>query len=56
MPLDLAFEPNSKLRGVAEVDASEDGRDKFTSDFVAAWVAVMNRDRPLGGSGQKASR
>lgn len=44
-PVDLAFGSNYELRAVAEVYASDDGRDKFTSDFVAAWVAVMNRDR-----------
>jgi catalase-peroxidase len=45
-PVDLAFGSNSELRAVAEVYASDDGRDIFTKDFVAAWVAVMNRDRP----------
>lgn len=44
-PVDLVFGSNSELRAVAEVYASDDGRDKFTSDFVAAWIAVMNRDR-----------
>ncbi|NCP12764.1 MAG: catalase/peroxidase HPI [Sphingomonadales bacterium] len=45
-PVDLAFGSNSELRAVAEVYASDDGGDKFISDFVAAWVTVMNRDRP----------
>ena len=26
--------------------AADDGGEKFIIDFVAAWVAVMNRDRP----------
>jgi len=44
-PVDLVFGSNSELRAVAEVYTSDDGRAQFTSDFVDAWVAVMNRDR-----------
>ncbi|PXW77516.1 catalase-peroxidase [Blastomonas natatoria] len=44
-PVDLVFGSNSELRAVAEVYAADDGRDKFTKDFVAAWVTVMNRGR-----------
>jgi catalase-peroxidase len=33
------------LRGIAEVYAQNDSRDKFVEDFVAAWVKVMNNDR-----------
>ena len=33
------------LRAVAEVYASDDAREKFVHDFVAAWVKVMNLDR-----------
>jgi catalase-peroxidase len=44
-PVDLMFGSNSELRAVAEVYASDDGRDEFVSDFVKAWVSVMNRDR-----------
>ncbi|MGW3042353.1 catalase/peroxidase HPI [Kitasatospora sp. NPDC001159] len=42
---DLVFGSNSELRAVAEVYASDDAKEKFVSDFVAAWVKVMNADR-----------
>jgi catalase-peroxidase len=42
---DLIFGSNSELRAVAEVYASDDARQKFVNDFVAAWVKVMNLDR-----------
>ncbi|WP_028295878.1 catalase/peroxidase HPI [Olivibacter sitiensis] len=42
---DLVFGSNSELRAVAEVYASEDSKEKFVKDFVAAWVKVMNLDR-----------
>lgn len=44
-PVDLVFGSNSELRAISEVYASADGQDLFVSDFVKAWVAVMNRDR-----------
>ncbi|MDX6691945.1 MAG: catalase-peroxidase [Solirubrobacteraceae bacterium] len=43
--VDLVFGSNSELRALAEVYASDDAREKFVDDFVAAWVKVMNRDR-----------
>jgi catalase-peroxidase len=43
--VDLVFGSNSELRALAEVYASEDGKDKFVSDFIAAWTKVMNADR-----------
>lgn len=43
--VDLVFGSNSELRALAEVYACEDSREKFVSDFVAAWVKVMNLDR-----------
>jgi catalase-peroxidase len=43
--VDLVFGSNSQLRAIAEVYACEDGKDKFVSDFVAAWNKVMNADR-----------
>jgi catalase-peroxidase len=43
--VDLVFGSNSVLRALAEVYASEDGKDKFVRDFVAAWDKVMNLDR-----------
>ncbi|WP_043806863.1 catalase/peroxidase HPI [Rhodococcus triatomae] len=42
---DLVFGSNSILRSLAEVYASDDAKDKFAADFVAAWVKVMNNDR-----------
>jgi catalase-peroxidase len=42
---DLVFGSNSELRALAEVYASDDAREKFVADFVAAWVKVMNLDR-----------
>jgi catalase-peroxidase len=43
--VDLVFGSNSELRALAEVYASDDAKEKFVSDFVAAWVKVMNLDR-----------
>ncbi len=43
--VDLVFGSNSELRALAEVYASDDAQQKFVSDFVAAWVKVMNLDR-----------
>ncbi|MEU1117897.1 MULTISPECIES: catalase/peroxidase HPI [unclassified Streptomyces] len=42
---DLVFGSNSELRALAEVYASDDAKEKFVNDFVAAWVKVMNLDR-----------
>jgi catalase-peroxidase len=43
--VDLIFGSNSELRAVAEVYAYDTSKDKFVSDFVDAWVKVMNADR-----------
>ena len=43
--VDLVFGSNAELRAVAEVYASDDAREKFVHDFVAAWNKVMNLDR-----------
>ncbi|MFY9654746.1 catalase/peroxidase HPI [Trebonia sp.] len=43
--VDLAFGSNSELRALAEVYASDDATEKFVTDFVTAWVKVMNADR-----------
>ncbi len=43
--VDLVFGSNSELRALAEVYASDDAKQKFVSDFVAAWDKVMNLDR-----------
>jgi catalase-peroxidase len=43
--VDLIFGSNSELRALAEVYASDDAKEKFVTDFVAAWHKVMNLDR-----------
>ena len=43
--VDLIFGSNSQLRAIAEVYASDDAKDKFLCDFIAAWNKVMNADR-----------
>ena len=43
--VDLVFGSNSELRALAEVYASDDAKEKFVSDFAAAWAKVMNADR-----------
>src|SRR5579859_2386470 len=43
--VDLVFGANSELRALAEVYASDDAKEKFVRDFVAAWTKVMNLDR-----------
>ncbi len=44
-PVDLIFGSHSELRAIAEVYASEDGKQKFVTDFVNAWNKVMKLDR-----------
>ncbi len=48
-PVDLVFGSNSELRAVAEVYASQDAKEKFLRDFIAAWTKVMNLDRYENG-------
>ncbi len=43
--VDMIFGSNSELRALAEVYACEDAKEKFVTDFVAAWTKVMNLDR-----------
>jgi len=43
--VDLIFGSNSQLRALAEVYASDDSKETFVKDFVAAWNKVMNLDR-----------
>jgi len=43
--VDLIFGSNSELRALAEVYASDDAKEKFVADFVAAWYKVMDLDR-----------
>ena len=43
--VDLIFGSHAQLRALAEVYASNDAKEKFTHDFIAAWVKVMNLDR-----------
>ncbi len=42
---DLIFGSNSELRALAEVYASDDAKEKFVNDFIAAWSKVMQLDR-----------
>ena len=42
---DLVFGSNSELRAIVEVYASDDNKDKFVQDFIAAWNKVINADR-----------
>ncbi len=43
--VDLIFGSNSQLRALAEVYASDDRKETFVHEFVAAWNKVMNADR-----------
>ena len=43
--VDLVFGSNSQLRGLCEVYAADDAKEKFVRDFVAAWAKVMDLDR-----------
>lgn len=43
--VDLVFGSNSQLRAVAEVYATDDAKEKFARDFVAAFTKVTNLDR-----------
>jgi catalase-peroxidase len=43
--VDLIFGSHSQLRALAEVYASNDSKESFVKDFVAAWNKVMNLDR-----------
>ena len=43
--VDLIIGSNTELRAIAEVYASDDAKEKFVHDFIAAWDKVMNLDR-----------
>jgi catalase-peroxidase len=43
--VDLIFGSHAELRAVAEVYASDDAKETFVNDFVAAWTKIMNLDR-----------
>jgi catalase-peroxidase len=43
--VDLVFGAHSQLRGIAEFYATDDAKEIFVRDFVAAWDKVMNLDR-----------
>jgi catalase-peroxidase len=43
--VDLIFGSNSQLRALAEVYAGQGARERFVTDFVAAWTKVMELDR-----------
>ena len=44
-PVDLIFGSNSELRAISEFYASDDAKEDFVEDFVAAWTKVMTLDR-----------
>ncbi len=43
--VDLVFGSHSQLRGLCEVYAADDAKEKFVRDFAAAWSKVMDLDR-----------
>jgi catalase-peroxidase len=43
--VDLIFGSHSELRALAEVYGCNDAKEKFVTDFIAAWTKVMNADR-----------
>lgn len=43
--VDLIFGSHSQLRALAEAYATDDAKEKFAKDFVAAWAKVMDLDR-----------
>ena len=43
--VDLIFGSNAQLRAISELYASADGQQQFITDFIGAWVKVMNLDR-----------
>ncbi|WP_452229102.1 MULTISPECIES: catalase/peroxidase HPI [unclassified Lacinutrix] len=43
--VDLVFGSNSILRSYAEVYAQDDNKERFVTDFVAAWTKVMRANR-----------
>jgi catalase-peroxidase len=43
--VDLVFGAHAQLRAFSEVYASDDAKEKFVRDFVAAWDKVMRLDR-----------
>ena len=42
--VDLVFGSNSQLRAISEVYGCDDSKEKFVTDFIAAWNKVMNLD------------
>ncbi|MDQ3947334.1 MAG: catalase-peroxidase, partial [Actinomycetota bacterium] len=43
--VDLIFGAHAQLRALSEVYGTDDSKEKFVRDFVAAWDKVMNLDR-----------
>src|SRR5262252_8101204 len=43
--VDLIFGSHSQLRALSEVYGCADSKEKFVTDFVAAWSKIMNADR-----------
>ena len=44
-PVDLIFGSNNELRAIAEAYAYDGAKEHFVTDFVKAWVKVMQLDR-----------
>lgn len=44
-PVDLIFGSHAELRAVSEAYAADDGKKRFVTDFVSAWIKVMRLDR-----------
>jgi catalase-peroxidase len=44
--VDLVFGSNAELRAISEVYAQDGSGEKFVSDFVRAWVKIMEADLP----------
>ena len=43
--VDLVFGSNSQLRALAEAYATDDAKETFVTNFIAAWTKVMELDR-----------
>jgi catalase-peroxidase len=43
--VDLVFGSHSRLRALAEIYGADDAKERFVTDFVAAWTKVMELDR-----------
>jgi catalase-peroxidase len=46
--VDLICGSSSQLRAIAEVYGQDDAKERFVTDFVTAWIELMNADRFVG--------